>query len=171
MNTMEDLEDIPDVEQVIANIFMDDFADEIKVWLNSKILEDFEENSELWINAKTSHSMEFIAKYEKENKKTNLEDMIPLYLYDYLDVFSKTAASRFPARYPYDHKIELKEGFKEKRHKNYSLSLEEDTLLKTFIDENLAKGYIQPSMSEMALSFFFVGKKDGKKCHLPSFQF
>ncbi len=64
-NTMEDLEEIPDVELVIANIFMDDFADETEVWLNSKILEDFEEDSQLWINAKTSHSMEFIAKYEK----------------------------------------------------------------------------------------------------------
>ena len=47
MNTMEDLEDIPDVEQVIMNIFIDDFANETEVWLNSKILEDFEEDSEL----------------------------------------------------------------------------------------------------------------------------
>ena len=97
--------------------------------------------------------------------------MVPPYPHDYLDIFSETAVSRFPARKPYDHKIELKEGFKEKRHKNYSLSPEEDTLLKTFIDKNLAKGYIQPSMSEMALSFFFVGKKDGKKCPCQDYQY
>src|SRR6266545_7494234 len=36
--TLEDLEEFPDTEQIIANIFMDDFADETEVWLNSKIL-------------------------------------------------------------------------------------------------------------------------------------
>ncbi len=86
--------------------------------------------------------------------------MVPPYPHDYLDIFSETAVSRFPARKPYDHKIELKEGFKEKRHKNYSLSPEEDTLLKTFIDKNLAKGYIQPSMSEMALSSLLERKME-----------
>ena len=30
-----------------------------------------------------------------------------------------------------------------------------------FLDENLAKGYIQPSKSLMAFPFFFVQKKDG----------
>ena len=58
--------------------------------------------------------MDFITKYEKEEKKTSLEKMVPLYLHDYLDFFSETAASRFPARKSYDHKIKLKEGFKKK---------------------------------------------------------
>ena len=31
-----------------------------------------------------------------------------------------------------------------------------------FINENLEKGYIQPSQSPFAAPFFFVGKKDGK---------
>ena len=92
--TLEDFEEISNVEQVIANIFMDNFANETEVWLNSKILE---EDSELWINTKTSHSMKFIVKYEKEEKKTSLEEMVPPYLHNYLDVFSETAVSRFSA--------------------------------------------------------------------------
>ena len=38
----------------------------------------------------------------------------------------------------------------------------EDLELQKFLDENLAKGYIKPSMSEMASAFFFIKKKDGK---------
>ena len=38
----------------------------------------------------------------------------------------------------------------------------EDDALDEFIDEQLAKGYICPSISPYALSFFFIKKKDGK---------
>jgi hypothetical protein len=38
----------------------------------------------------------------------------------------------------------------------------EDDALDTFIDEQLAKGYIHPSKSQYASSFFFIKKKDGK---------
>ena len=38
----------------------------------------------------------------------------------------------------------------------------EDDVLDEFIDEQLAKGYIHPSISPYALSFFFIKKKDRK---------
>ena len=38
----------------------------------------------------------------------------------------------------------------------------EDNALNEFIDEQLAKGYICPSISPYALSFFFIKKKDRK---------
>ena len=38
----------------------------------------------------------------------------------------------------------------------------EDDALDEFIDEQLAKGYIRPSISPYASSFFFIKKKDGK---------
>jgi hypothetical protein len=38
----------------------------------------------------------------------------------------------------------------------------EDEALDTFIDEQLEKGYIRPSKSQYASSFFFIKKKDGK---------
>ena len=38
----------------------------------------------------------------------------------------------------------------------------EDEALDDFLDEQLAKGYIRPSISPYALSFFFIKKKDDK---------
>jgi hypothetical protein len=38
----------------------------------------------------------------------------------------------------------------------------EDEDLDLFIDEQLEKGYIRPSKSQYASSFFFIKKKDGK---------
>ena len=43
------------------------------------------------------------------------------------------------------------------------MTLEEDTMTKAFIDDNLAKGYIRPSKSPMATPFFFVNKKGTSK--------
>ncbi len=60
------------------------------------------------------------------------------------------------------HAIELKEGYEPKVHKLYSLSPKERDTMNTFIDENLAKGYIRKSKSEQASPFFFRAKKDGK---------
>ena len=90
--------------------------------------------------------------------------MVPPELHDYLNVFSEKKAAYFWSQKPYDHKMELKPGFKLKWHKLYSLTLEEDKLLQEFLTENLAKGYIHPSTSDMASFFFFIMKKDGKKC-------
>ena len=99
--------------------------------------------------------------HAKENQNTQtVEEIILKGLHNFLDVFSDKKATRFPKRKPYNHKIETKPGFKPKL---YSLIPEEDTALKTFIDKNLAKGYIRPLKSEMASSFFFVKKKDSKK--------
>ena len=39
---------------------------------------------------------------------------------------------------------------------------EEDKALDKFINKQLLKGYISPSKSPYALSFFFIKKKDGK---------
>ena len=42
------------------------------------------------------------------------------------------------------------------------MTKKEDDDLDTFINEQLAKGYICPSISPYASSFFFIKKKDGK---------
>ena len=45
----------------------------------------------------------------------------------------------------WDLKIDMEEGFEPKSFKNYNLTLEEQKELDKFLDENLEKGYIQPS--------------------------
>jgi len=56
----------------------------------------------------------------------------------------------------------MKEGFEPKSFKMYNLTPEETKELDSFLEEQLAKGYIRPSKSPMASPFFFVSKKDGK---------
>ena len=46
--------------------------------------------------------------------------------------------------------------------KVYPMTCTEDEALDEFIDEQLIKGYIRPSISPYALSFFFIKKKDRK---------
>jgi Reverse transcriptase (RNA-dependent DNA polymerase) len=56
----------------------------------------------------------------------------------------------------------MKEGFEPKYFRNYDLTPEEQKELNKFLDKNLEKGYIRPSQSPQASSFFFVKKKDGR---------
>src|SRR6266568_1754575 len=99
---------------------------------------------------KLTRSQELAIEHNKKNCQTKMvEEVVPEELHKYLNIFSEAKATRFPARKPYNHQIDIKPGFKPKRHKLYSLTPEEDALLKTFVDENLSKGYIRPSKSEM----------------------
>ena len=88
-----------------------------------------------------------------------MTDQIPKEYHQYLDIFDKDKAERFPESQPWDHKIKLKEGFQPKSFKTYNLTPEEQKELDNWIKENMDKGYIQPSQSPMASPFFYVKKK------------
>ncbi len=78
-------------------------------------------------------------------------------------VFSEEAAQRFPPKRPWDHAIELKLETPDVIDcKIYPLTQTEDQALVSFLDEQLKKGYIQPSKSPYVSPFFFIKKKDGK---------
>ena len=62
--------------------------------------------------------------------------------HEYIDVFNENKADRFPESRPWDHKIELKEGFQPKSFKTYNLTLEEQKELDNWTKDNLDKGYI-----------------------------
>jgi hypothetical protein len=61
----------------------------------------------------------------------------------------------------------MNDSFVPKSFKTYNLTLQEQTELDEFLKENLEKGYIRPSQSLMASSFFFVDKKDKKNQTFP----
>jgi len=66
-----------------------------------------------------------------------------------------------PLQKPYDHAIEFEKGaILPKPAKVYLLSVSERNSLDLWIDEELRKGYIQPSTSPIAAPFFFVKKHD-----------
>jgi len=55
----------------------------------------------------------------------------------------------------------MKLGFIPKSAKTYPLSPKETDAVKAFLDEHIAKDFIQPSKFLQASGFFFVGKKYG----------
>jgi len=57
----------------------------------------------------------------------------------------------------------LKKGFVLRKGKVYSLSREEREEVQTFVEDQLRKGYIQPSKSPQISPVHFVAKKDRKQ--------
>ena len=78
----------------------------------------------------------------KGKQEKPLKEQVPQELHDYLLVFDKKTAERFPKLRPWDHAIDLKPDFVPRDCKVYPLSLPEQQELETFIKDNLAKGYI-----------------------------
>ena len=104
--------------------------------------EMIEESKEIWINSTMNKSIEFDLKFGEKKEIKDIRQFVPQEYHKYLSVFDEKAASRFPEPRPWDHKIELKEGFQPKSFKTYNLTLEEQTELDKFLKENLEKGYI-----------------------------
>jgi len=78
-------------------------------------------------------------------------------------VFRKAASERMLVRKPWDHAIELKEGFVPRKGKVYSLSRDKREEVQAFMEDQLRKGYIWLSKSPQILPVHFVAKKDGKR--------
>ena len=154
------MEQQPKVEEIVDK-------EETKNYTKNPIQEDkdailiklLEETT--WINKMNVATKLAIKENDKKEEKTNKE-LVSKDFHNYLDIFSKEKAHWFPEPQPWDHKIEMKEGFEPKSLNNYNLTLAEQIELDKFLKENLEKGYIRPSQSPMASPFFFVNKKDGK---------
>ena len=73
--------------------------------------------------------------------KTNL-DSLPSKYGDFVDVFEKKNADQLPEHRPYDCLIDLQEGTSPPFGPIYGLSEPELEALRTYLDENLEKGFI-----------------------------
>ncbi|KAL0150983.1 hypothetical protein M9458_053710 [Cirrhinus mrigala] len=85
---------------------------------------------------------------------------IPAEYMSFQDVFSKQAATQLPPHRPWDCAIDLLPGAQLPKGQVYPLSIPERQAMEEYIKEALQQGFIQPSTSPAASSFF-VGKKDG----------
>ena len=130
-------------------------------WVKQGILEAA--SDELWIAAGYTHSTRLAAEANQGKPKKSFEEMVPEEYRKYSKVFSEQESERLPDHKPTDHPIDLKPDAPETiRSKVYPMPVNEQEALKEFIEENLRKGYIQPSKSPMASPVFFIKKKDGK---------
>ena len=121
------------------------------------------EQKKIHVNATYTPAQIFELKYGNKTQLGSIRDHVPPEYHRWLSVFDEKAASRLPEHKPYDHGIDLKEGFIPKVSKIYPMTPEEEELLKKFLEENLAKGYIEKSNSPQASGIFYVPKKDGTK--------
>ncbi|MGL5596788.1 MAG: hypothetical protein ACRDDA_01420, partial [Aeromonas sp.] len=88
-------------------------------------------------------------------------EQIPAEYRAFQDIFNEQLASQLPPHRPWDCVIKLLPGSALPKGRIYSLSLPEQKAMGEYIQEALSQGFIRPSTSPAASSFFFVGKKDG----------
>jgi hypothetical protein len=86
---------------------------------------------------------------------------LPTYYKEYLDVFEKKNANLLPQYRPYDCLIDLQESTQPPFGPIYNLFQNKLVALREYLDENLAKKFIQQSKSPTGVPIFFVKKKDG----------
>ncbi|KAK3567364.1 hypothetical protein QTP86_019905 [Hemibagrus guttatus] len=96
-----------------------------------------------------------------ESPLENHSIAIPACYSRFSGVFCPKKASKLPPHRPWDCAIDLIPGEPVPRGRIYSLSIPEEKAMEEYITEALAQGYIRPSTSPAASSFFFVAKKDG----------
>ena len=90
---------------------------------------------------------------------------IPTKYSDFLDVFSKKKALILPEAIELNqHAIKLQEGQQPSYAPIYSLGLVEVKMLKTYIETNLANGFIWPLKSPAGAPILFVVKPNGSLC-------
>ncbi|KAK3572866.1 hypothetical protein QTP86_009049, partial [Hemibagrus guttatus] len=85
---------------------------------------------------------------------------IPVCYSHFQDVFCPRKASRLPPHRPWDCAIDLILGEPVPKGWIYSLSIPKERAMEEYIQEALSQGYIRPSTSPAASSYFFVAKKD-----------
>ena len=120
------------------------------------------ETQETWIQA-IKHFEQKPAASVDESLLEEAQKHVPHEYWKYLNVFSKTKSERMPVRKPWDHGIDLKQDFQPKKGRLIPLSVDEQKEVEAFLDDQLAKGYIRPSISPQTSPVFFVPEKDGKK--------
>ncbi|KAI2653738.1 Transposon Tf2-11 polyprotein [Labeo rohita] len=102
-----------------------------------------------------------VASTQIESPEPTFTPEIPAEYMAFQDVFSKQAATHLPPHRPWDCAIDLLPGAQLPKGRVYPLSITEHQTMEDYIAEALYQGFIRPSTSPAASSFFFVGKKDG----------
>lgn len=93
------------------------------------------------------------------SRTTHSPNLPPEYS-DLTDTFSKTKAAQLPPHHPSDCAIELLPDTTPPRGRILPLSQSESKVMKSYINEELTKGFIRPWTFSTSAKFFSVNKKD-----------
>jgi hypothetical protein len=95
----------------------------------------------------------------KNSKPKGFEDIVPMTLYEYADIFRETAFNSLPEHCKWDHTFELEREPSPGFCKVYPMTLTEQMEMDTFLEEALATGRIRQSKSPLRSLVF---KEDEK---------
>ena len=154
----------PDIDWTTGDVKLSRCPPECKSLMDThfaKLILD-NESQETWIQALKNHESKGDV---DESTPEEAQKLVPHEYWDYLDVFLKSKSECMLLRKPWDHGIDLKEDFPPKKGQLIPLSVDEQKEVEAFLDDQLSKGYVQPSNSQQTSLVFFVPKKDGKKVH------
>ena len=147
----------PDVDWSSGKIMLNKCPQECQSLLETcfaKLLRKIEAQ-ETWIQT-INHFEQKPAAPVDESLLEEAQKRVPCEYWKYLNVFSKTKSERMPVRKPWDHGIDLKQDFQPKKGRLIPLSVDEQKEVEAFLDDQLAKGYIRPSISPQTSPVFFV---------------
>jgi hypothetical protein len=115
-----------------------------------------------FVCASSMVSGHLVEAFAKNSKLKGFEDIVPMSLYAYADVFSETAFDSLPECRKWDHTIELEREPSPGFRKVFPMTLTEQTEMDAFLEEALATGCIRQSKSPFGAPVFFIQEKDGK---------
>ena len=102
-------------------------------------------------------------KEEVEANHRKIEEIVPQKFLKWKRMFGKVKSEKMLIKKIWDHAINLKEIFKPRKGRIYSLSKNEKEKVQKFMEDQLRKRYIRPSKSSQTLPVFFVSKKNRGK--------
>ena len=108
-----------------------------------------------------SASLKDVEKALKPKQRIDLITKLFSELHEFFELFSEKETNKLPPHKPYDHKIKFIKGKQPGYGPLYSMSQGELQILKKFLDENLAKGFIRASSFPAAAPILFVKKPGG----------
>ena len=98
---------------------------------------------------------------ERAKKDADPKLYVPEEYHNLLHVFSRQESEKLPPYRTSDHKIQLKEGSIPPSGPLYPMSRDQQEVLRDYLKENLAKGFIRASQSPASSPVLFVKKSDG----------
>jgi hypothetical protein len=107
--------------------------------------------------------------FAKNSMPKGFEDIVPISLHTYADVFSEMAFDSLPERHKWDHAIELEHEPSPGFCKVYPMTLIERMEMDAFLEGALATGCTRQSKSSLGAPVFFIKKKDGKLCFVQDY--
>ena len=107
-----------------------------------------------------SVSLKYVEKTLKPKQHTDPVIKLPPKLHKFFELFSHQKTNKLPPHKPYDHKIKFIKNKQPIYGLLYSMCQREFQILKKFLDENLAKGFIRTSLFQPQPQFYLLKNRE-----------